>query len=265
MNSIYRRLGGLAIALLMVPVLIGLLACMPVPIGNPERSRIDPQLSGHWLMVSSEEVMLAVFEPYDKRTWLVRLIGLEPMDFVEVDPAADAAIGNDVDDDVDDNVDAAVESDDEIQVEVIVGDDIDIDIETDDAGYPTYESVVGAMTEDIEGDDSAYYKVWRTKLGKYWYLTWEIKGEKNFEPEEWLVFRLDKGDSDRFDLSMLVDSDELFGDVPETRRAYERVIRKNQDDPRLFGIDPEDDTDEAMMYKLYRIAEEDMSRFTGAL
>ena len=62
-----RSLSGLFLALILVPVLAGLLACLPVPIGDPERSRIDTSLNGLWLW--GDGVML--FEPYDKRTWLL--------------------------------------------------------------------------------------------------------------------------------------------------------------------------------------------------
>jgi poly-gamma-glutamate capsule biosynthesis protein CapA/YwtB (metallophosphatase superfamily) len=74
MQALFRRLGGVALALVMIPVFIGLLACMPVPIGDPERSRIDEDLNGVWLAVSSEgEAALYVFQAYDKRTWLGRI------------------------------------------------------------------------------------------------------------------------------------------------------------------------------------------------
>lgn len=41
MQRLYRRLAGLGLALIMIPVFIGLLACMPVPVGNSEQGRID--------------------------------------------------------------------------------------------------------------------------------------------------------------------------------------------------------------------------------
>ena len=67
-----RSISGGLMTLIIIPVIIGLLACMPVPIGNPERSRIDPELSGLWTMQDSDgDIMgIVLFEPYDKRTWL---------------------------------------------------------------------------------------------------------------------------------------------------------------------------------------------------
>ena len=31
-------------ALIALPAFLGLMACLPVPIGNPEKSRIDPEI-----------------------------------------------------------------------------------------------------------------------------------------------------------------------------------------------------------------------------
>ena len=36
----------------------GLLACMPVPVGDPERSRIDPNLSGAWLLAEENDLTM---------------------------------------------------------------------------------------------------------------------------------------------------------------------------------------------------------------
>lgn len=64
----------LLLALVLLPLLT---ACLPVPVGDPENSRIDPGLSGAWRVAGADdEQLLVVFDPYDKRTWLVTLIGL---------------------------------------------------------------------------------------------------------------------------------------------------------------------------------------------
>ena len=45
MNPRYRSFSGALIAIFAVPVFLGLTACLPtfpVPVGNPEKSRIDP-------------------------------------------------------------------------------------------------------------------------------------------------------------------------------------------------------------------------------
>lgn len=76
MNANIRSLSGAALMLVIIPIIAGLLACMPVPVGDPERSRIDPQLSGVWATTEDgKESGHFLFRPYDKRTWLV--VGIE--------------------------------------------------------------------------------------------------------------------------------------------------------------------------------------------
>jgi hypothetical protein len=71
-----RSFSGAALMLVIIPMFAGLLACMPVPIGDPERSRIDPELNGVWAFVEDgTDSGYYLFRPYDKRTWLV--IGIE--------------------------------------------------------------------------------------------------------------------------------------------------------------------------------------------
>ena len=60
-----RSLCGAILMLMIIPIFAGLLACMPVPIGNPERSRIDPDLNGPWAMEDGGDVNLYLYQPYD--------------------------------------------------------------------------------------------------------------------------------------------------------------------------------------------------------
>jgi hypothetical protein len=73
----YRSRGGLLLALVLMPFLLGILACLPVPAGNPEKSRIDPTMSGIWIGYSEGDATLLVLDPYDKRSWLLSGFGLE--------------------------------------------------------------------------------------------------------------------------------------------------------------------------------------------
>ena len=50
-----RTVSGAILMLAIIPIFAGLLACMPVPIGNPEKSRIDPEISGVWLAAADAE------------------------------------------------------------------------------------------------------------------------------------------------------------------------------------------------------------------
>jgi len=46
-------------------------------VGDPEKSRVDPGLSGAWRVAGADDgQLLMVLDPWDKRTWLVTLIGL---------------------------------------------------------------------------------------------------------------------------------------------------------------------------------------------
>jgi hypothetical protein len=71
--------------LMIIPIIVGLLACMPVPIGDPERSRIDPDLNGPWVMDDGSDSNLYLFQPYDKRTWLVVGAQIEEGSEAEID------------------------------------------------------------------------------------------------------------------------------------------------------------------------------------
>ena len=187
--------------LAIIPAIVGILACMPVPIGNPERSRVDPEISGVWMYLDESEPGFYTFEPYDKRTWLLTGIPLEKGE------AADFS---------------------------------GYDLESAD-------DVVRLMENEAIGADGAtatetiLYKVWRTKLGGEWFLTWEPKAvfdQDNFKPEVWWVFRIDRPDADTLDLYLVSGDSDLFEDVEENRRAIERVIKKNARNPELYDDEP---------------------------
>lgn len=193
-----RSISGALLMLAIIPVIVGILACMPVPIGDPERSRIDSEITGVWAWLD-EDLAFYAFEPYDKRTWLLTGVPLEE------------------------------------------GEEADFS----DYDLEDIDDVMRLMENEVVGDDGAtatgtvLYKAWRTKLGGEWFLTWEPKGvfdEPDFQPDTWIVFRIDKRDADTLDLYMI--SDKLFADVAETRRAYERVIKKNANNPELYADDP---------------------------
>ncbi len=196
-----RSLTGAVLALLMLPVILATLACLPVPIGNPERSRIDPDITGIWMFPGDGDPVFYTFEPWDKRTWLLTGVPLEE---------GEGADFNDYD------------------LDTFTGLSQLMETETVGAGGATATEVV-------------MYKVWMTKLGGVWFLTWEPKGlfdDEQFAPETWYVFRVDKTDANTLSL-YLISGENLFpDDLEKTRRAYERVIRKNAKNPELYDEDP---------------------------
>ncbi len=74
-----RTLAGRLLTLALLPVLLGVLACieLPVPVGNPERSRIDPALSGMWYEIEDGEAAILLLEAWDKRTWLATWLQID--------------------------------------------------------------------------------------------------------------------------------------------------------------------------------------------
>jgi hypothetical protein len=64
-----RSVAGIVLATPLLPALLALLACIPVPIGDPERSHVDPALTGAWIGGDDRKTGLLVFRPFDKRTW----------------------------------------------------------------------------------------------------------------------------------------------------------------------------------------------------
>lgn len=201
MKANIRSASGAALMLLIAPAIVGLLACMPVPIGNPERSRIDPEISGVWVLLDSSDPGFYAFEPYDKRTWLLTGMPLEEgagADFSDYERGTYSGFS-----------------------ELIRNESVGAD---------------GATTSEV-----LLYKAWRTKLGGVWFMTWEPKAlfeEEGFEPDVWFVFRIDKPGINTLDLYMVDGEDEVFNGLDKTRRAYERVLRKNAKNKEIYADDP---------------------------
>jgi len=202
MNSRIRSLSGAALMLVLIPIFAGLLACMPVPIGNPERSKVDPDITGIWAVLETEEsdtdMGFYVFEPYDKRTWLITGFGLAE------------------------------------------GDQFDAD-QYDFSTYKGYENLAASEkvhAEHVYSDGVIMYKAWITKLAGQRFFTWEPKGVAESlgeDPEYWMVQQIFVHDENTMILRMVNGEAEQFDDIDKTRRAYERVLKKNVNDPEIYG------------------------------
>ena len=196
-----RSVTGLVIAMILVPIVAGLLACMPVPIGDPERSRVDPALNGIWVSEDFDSVW--IFQPYDKRTWLIRAFDIADMTSTRVNNTPDVK---------------------------------------------SYEELVEAMEDIRFGDDGftsnevQLYKAWHTKIKRQRFITWQgtayFDAEGMYEPEMWLVWKIGELSDDSLALYLMNGEYSGFKGVDKTRRAYERVVRKNVDDPELYSEDP---------------------------
>jgi hypothetical protein len=64
----------------LVVIILGSTACVKHPIGDPERSKVDPRCSGVWL--ATDEQMLLLLRPYDSRTYLARILSYTSKDGV---------------------------------------------------------------------------------------------------------------------------------------------------------------------------------------
>jgi hypothetical protein len=70
-----RTIAGLVVLAGLAPFLLALMACLEVPVGDPETSRVDPALSGVWRSESKgESGGLWIIEPWDARTWIVTVL-----------------------------------------------------------------------------------------------------------------------------------------------------------------------------------------------
>lgn len=209
-----RSFIGAMLMLMIIPIFAGLLACMPVPIGDPERSRIDPDLSGAWAMDDGGDVNLYLYQPYDKRTWLV--IG------AQIEEGSEAEI-DDLDIETAGDVFAALQA------------------------YPIGEDGITSKT-------TIAFKAWLTRLGGEQFMTWESVGGMNsdgsFTPEYWFVFKVVKETEERVSLYVvdpdyegfegITTPDDYEGDdyVGDMRRTWERALKRHAKDPELFSDDP---------------------------
>ena len=211
MRTNVRSLSGATLMLIIIPVIAGLLACMPVPIGDPERSRIDPDLNGPWIMASDDDFNLYLYQPYDKRSWLV--VG------AEIGEGSEAEI-----------------------------DDLDFE-SVDDALAALRNHPIGE--DGITSRTTVAFKAWLTKLGGEQFLTWEPVGGMNddgsFTPDYWFVFKVVKETEDRVSLYFVDPDYEGFADITKPknydgddypsamRRTWERAIKKHARDSELYG------------------------------
>ncbi|MEZ0263295.1 MAG: hypothetical protein ACAI43_01100 [Phycisphaerae bacterium] len=55
--------------------LLSVCSCLPVPLGDPEKSAIDPRFLGAWTWADGGQTNVVVFRPWDQRTYLVDAMG----------------------------------------------------------------------------------------------------------------------------------------------------------------------------------------------
>lgn len=209
-----RSVSGALLMLIIIPIFAGLLACMPVPIGNPERARVDPDMSGAWLVSLDSDVNFYLLRPYDKRTWLI--MGVAPEEGEEA----------------------------EFELDINTSDDMIEALRK----HPISEAGLMPMP------NIATYKAWLTKLGGEVFMTWEEAGGMNVDgtylPDTWMVYKVVKQSRDHFDLYMVNPDHDVFEDIVlptdyegddypgDMRRTWERALKKHARNKDIYTEDP---------------------------
>src|ERR1700742_4690277 len=77
MKSANRTWLGVALAVPLAVVLLAIFACLPAPVGDPEKSAVDPQLTGAWKATakdSQKNLAYVLLQPWDQRTYFMEYI-----------------------------------------------------------------------------------------------------------------------------------------------------------------------------------------------
>jgi hypothetical protein len=56
----------------LVPLILTLLACLNVPLGSPETSKVDERLSGAWTVRHDGDEQMYILRPFDGRAYIVQ-------------------------------------------------------------------------------------------------------------------------------------------------------------------------------------------------
>jgi hypothetical protein len=227
-----RSRAGLIVSILIVPLLLGVMACfvLPVPIGDPEKSRVDPAMSGIWLAAAESEGWLVALEPYDKRTWVVTWMMLEAAtDEDDEAEAGQAETTNDGDASINDT---AIADDDSEAAESYLE-------RLRDGAYVI--------------DQVSFHKGWLTTIKGVRFMVWQpmvdVDSERGMNPEWWWVQRVDSVTKEHMDTDFINPEFEDLGKV-ETRSQAEKLIRRHIKNPELF-------VEEADMPDYERVPQED--------
>jgi hypothetical protein len=224
-----RSSAGLLLTLALIPLLLSVLACfgLPVPVGDPEKSRIDPTMSGIWAGDDIEgDLTLIVLDPYDKRSWLLSIFVLEVGQDVVSDEPTEPGDS---------------ESKPETSPLQLLHPDSDMQIK------------IGRV---------ALYKAWLTRIKGVTFITWESKNLSEtlpeMVPESWWAFRVRRSGDDILYLDAFdYDIDDL--DKAKTRKEAEKIIGRHLNDPEFFN-----DIEDPFM-ELHRVPESDYETVTRLL
>ncbi len=199
-----RSISGALLMLVIIPIFAGLLACMPehIPLGNPERARINPEMSGIWFTADSDELLgqVVVLQAWDKRTWLVVNVLIE-------EPVDDEAYDLSTYDGLVRWLDDGHARDDETPLATLLYKGWLTKI--GGATFLTWE-IRGLLNED-RGDDAGLLDPW------FW---WD--------------FRVTEFGGNTLVLHLIDDEFPPLKEAPRTPRGWEKVIRKHARNEALY-------------------------------
>lgn len=200
-----------------------LTACLPAPVGDPEKSRVDERLNGIWY--DAKQKHFWIFRPWDKRTWLVRFADMQFPE--EAPPEAGAAP----------SPEGAAPA------------------PADAPPVPESGNIEKAVPwQGMKAAEFSLWKTWKTHLGGERFLTLEsvqeMDNETGFNSPAWVVMKAEI-DGDQLTLTDL-DTDFEALEVEETAdaieagtmtrdqasRKFESVIAQNAKNPDLYRDKP---------------------------
>lgn len=64
-----RSTAGVVLGLCLAAAMLA--GCLPFPLGDPQTSKVDPKLAGHWMSDDSDRPMIVSVYPFDEHTYVV--------------------------------------------------------------------------------------------------------------------------------------------------------------------------------------------------
>ena len=217
-SGFWRSIAGLTTGFVLIAALLGMAACLKVPLGDSEQASVDHRLDGGWLL--PDPTGFWFFRPWDARTWLLTQAGV----------ASD---------------------------EDACDDEADTDGSEEGATTPSGGADSGAARKTFGGYEPEHagvcatliHKAWLTTLGGQVFLVLEPaavmppaspeQSDYPFGEFGWWAFRVVWVDADTVRLRMV---DTNFSDLDEvtTRAEAERIIASNIDNPALYAESGDD-------------------------
>lgn len=192
-----RSLMGFLLAALLVPLLAGVLACIPVPIGDPETSAIDPATTGIW--IPEGDLGIWLMDRYDERTWLATV--------VEVDTAQDPEC-------------------EALEAPVGYAEAIELMENHRDCLEVSDVGIFKAWSTELDGRRFL-------TLEPRGLISTEGDSPGSMEPPFWFVFEVEHGDG-RLTLRPVDPDFDGFDGIPTTREAFEEVLTRHGGDEDLY-------------------------------